>query len=213
MKQILIISYCIVAAASFSVKEVIKTSKPGSFYSTTDGLILSNSQGISKPLTVYGANSNITRQEGMTQGKMDGSGSYFVVYSVPNYNIAPIASNLRFVVVDSEHTTEFGFTAQSAQGFNKDGITVFSNFFFCGNGKTYTSSTTSITADFPRGSPGASSIIITKGWWSLYTEENYQGIVSINHGTRFGPGTRITGLQSANDKVKSIKCFETATGN
>ena len=118
------------------------------------------------------------------------------------------------MIVDCKHTTEFGFTAESAQGFNRDGITVFEHYFFCGNGKSYTSSNPNITQDFPTGKiPGASSIIITKGWWSLYTDTTYNSIVNFNGGTRFGPGTRITGLQGYNDRVKSIKYFETPTGN
>ena len=184
-------------------------------HSTKDGIILSNAEGgASQPMAVYGAQSNISTSCGYTQGKMDGSDSYFVVYSVPNYNCQPTADSTKTAIVDSHHTTKFGFTAQSTQGFNRDGITIFEHYFFCGNAKTYASSCPNITADFtPSTIPGASSIIITEGWWSLYTGENYCNIVTFNGGQRFGPGTRITGLQSFNDKVKSIKCFTTPTGN
>ena len=178
--------------------------------STKDGIVLSSGQGTSQPLVIYGAQPNISASSGYTQGKVDGSGSYFVVYSVPNYNAAnkTTADSTKSVIVDSNHTTDFGFTAQSAQGFNRAGITVFEHYFFCGNAKTYASSNSNITGDFPLSASGASSIIITEGWWSLYTGQNYSNIVTFNDGQRFGPGTRITGLQSFNDRVQSIKRFE-----
>ena len=182
-------------------------------HSTKDGLILSSSQGVSQTQTVYWADSNIPQSNDYTQGKMDGCDSYFVVYSVPNYNNAndPTAYTLT-AVVDSKKTTEFGFTAQSAQGFDKDGITIFEHYWFGGNAKSYTSSTADITEDFPVGEiPGASSFIITKGWWSLYTQKNFEGIITLNAGTRFGPGTRFSGLPKPeyNDQVQSIQCFDT----
>ena len=184
-------------------------------HSTTDGIILADAEGVTQPIVIYGANPSISESSGYTQGKMDGSHSFFVVYSVPEYNTnQPTADSTKTAIVDSHHTVKFGFTAQSTQGFNRDGITIFEHYFFCGNAKTYASSCPNITADFtPSTIPGASSIIITEGWWSLYTGENYCNIVTFNGGQRFGPGTRITGLQSFNDKVKSIKCFTTPTGN
>ena len=83
--------------------------------------------------------------------------------------------------------------------------------FFCGKGKSYDNSNSNITGDFPSGVPGVSSVIITEGWWSLYKSKNYSNIVEFNKQKRFGPGTRITGLQGANDKVQSIRRFETST--
>ena len=171
-------------------------------HTTKDGLMLSNDQGTSQPQTVFGAQPNISASNAYTQGKMDGLDSYFVVYSVPNYFPAGIPA-----IVDSTSAVEFGFTARSVQGFNKEGMTVFHDFFFCGNARNYTSTSEDITGT----SPGASSVIINKGWWSLYTQKNCspESIVAINNATRFGPGIRISGLQSANDKVQSIQYFET----
>ena len=181
-------------------------------HSTKDGIVLSNSSGgVSQPIHVYGAQASIPSSNGYTQSKIDGPASYFVVYSVPDYNNHPHATSTKSAIVDSQNTTSAGFTIESAQGFNKEGIAVFEHYFFCGNGKSYTSSNPNITADFPIGKiQGASSIIITKGWWSLYTGPNYTNIVTFNGGSRFGPGTRITGLQSDNDKVQSIQCFAMA---
>ena len=175
--------------------------------STKDGLIISNDQGKSQPQIVYGSQSSISQSNEYTQGKMDGSDSYFVVYSIPGYNAHGITPAAMPAIVDSTSTVEFGFTAQSAQGFNKEGMTVFQDYFYCGNARNYTSTDLDITGT----SPGASSVIITKGWWSLYTQKNCEpgSIVTINNGTRFGPGTRISGLLSANDRVQSIKFFET----
>lgn len=176
-------------------------------HTTKDGLMLSNDQGKSQPQTVYGAQPNIPVSNAYTQGKMDGSDSYFVAYSVPNYNARGFTREGMPAIVDSTSNVEFGFTARSVQGFNKEGITVFQDYFFCGKARNYTSTTEDITGTLP----GASSVIINKGWWSLYTQKNCSpgSIVTINNGTRFGPGTRISGLQSANDKVQSIQYFET----
>ena len=45
-----------------------------------------------------------------------------------------------------------------------------------------------------------------KGYWSLYTDKNYNGIkISLNGKSEFGPGTRLYSLGPAEDKVKSIK--------
>lgn len=55
-------------------------------HSTTDGIVLYSSTGVSEPKHVYGANPSIPSSNGYTQGKMDGPASYFVVYSVPGYN-------------------------------------------------------------------------------------------------------------------------------
>ena len=182
-------------------------------HSTKNGLILSNNQGLSQTMTVYGDISSISDSK-YEQGKMDGTNSYFVVYSVPNYYDNPTAASTVSTVVDCQDTTRFGFNVKSAQGFDRNGITVFEHYYFCGNGKDYTESNSDITVNFPPNTiPGASSIIITKGWWSLYSQKNYQGLITINAGTRFGPGTRINGLGSVNDKVQSIKHFSTPTGN
>ena len=176
-------------------------------HTTKDGLMLSNDQGTSQPQTVFGAQAYISASNAYTQGKMDGSDSYFVIYSVPNYNASGITPAAMPAIVDGTRAIDFGFTAQSVQGFNKEGMTVFQDYFFCGNARNYTSTSEDITGT----SPGASSVIINEGWWSLYTQKNCspESIVTINNGTRFGPGTRISGLQSANDKVQSIQYFET----
>ena len=178
---------------------------------TKDTIVLSNTEGTSQPMVLNVAHPNIPASSGYTQGKMDGSDSYFVVYSIKDYNDTKGAQSTRTAIVDSQRTTNFGFTAQSTQGFNRDGITLFEHYFFCGKGKTYDNSNSNITGDFPSGVPGVSSVIITEGWWSLYKSKNYSNIVEFNKEKRFGPGTRITGLQGANDKVQSIRRFETST--
>ena len=130
---------------------------------TQDGIVLYNTEGTSQPMAIYGAQPSILASSGYTEGKMDGSDSYFVVYSVPDYNDTAGAQSTRTAIVDSQSTTKFGFTAQSTQGFNRDGITLFEHYFFCGKGKTYANSNPNITGDFPSGGQGASSVIITEG--------------------------------------------------
>ena len=53
----------------------------------------------------------------------------FVTYSVPNYNASGITPAAMPAIVDSTRAIEFGFTARSVQGFNKEGMTVFQDYF------------------------------------------------------------------------------------
>ena len=178
-------------------------------HSTKDGLVLYSSKESVSPQLVYDGNTNIAESAQYTQGKVDGSDSYFIVYGVDKFDVQDLNPSGQRVVVDSNQTTEFGFTARSAQGFDKSGIVLFQHGHFSGQAKLYTKSNPDITGTFPSNSDGGvSSFIVHKGWWSLYTEKNYlSSPVNINRVVRFGPGSRVNLSLESNDKVQSIEYF------
>ena len=176
-------------------------------HSTKDGLVLYSSKEDVSPQLVYNDNVNIGERAKYTQGKVDGSDSYYIVYSVENFNVQNQNVFDTSVVVDSNQTTEFGLTAVSAQGYDKSGIVLFEHGGFCGQGKLYTTSNPDITGTFPPHTKGVSSFIVHKGWWSLYTQKDYSHRMNISGQTKFGPGSRVNIPTDYNDKMESIKYF------
>ena len=165
-------------------------------------IILSGALGSEQ---VYGANRNIPDSSKMTLGKIDGSASFYVVYRDPDYQETNWDAECS-KIVDGSTEIEFGFTARSTQGFDKVGISLFEHIYYCGTGGTFKSSYPDITDSFPAGDRGASSFIVMKGVWALYTEKNYKGIqLSVDRQNEFGPGTRISFINPGNDMVKSVK--------
>ena len=180
-------------------------------HSTKNGLVLySSGEGVS-PSWVCNDSVNISTQLNYTQGKVDGSDSYYIVYSVDNFNTQNQDVFDTSMIVDSNQITEFGLTAVSTQGFDKSGIVLFQNGGFCGQGKLYTTSDPDITETFPPGHAGVSSFIVHKGWWSLYTQKNYNSSeINVSGVTKFGPGSRVNIPTEYNDKLESIKYFPNA---
>ena len=170
----------------------------------SNGIILGSDLGSSDP--IYSSERDIKAECGYNKARVDGSKSFYIVYSKPEFFDTHEHSSTSSVIVDSSCEAPLGFTARSTQGWDKDGITLLEHHWYCGTGRTYTTSTPDITHEFPSGDRGASSIIVMKGYWSLYTDKNYNGIkISLNGKSEFGPGTRLYSLGPAEDKVKSIK--------
>ena len=160
-----------------------------------------------------------------TKGKVDGSNSFYVVYRRKKWDCAKktytvgesgqfqastgkevTAGSTSMLIVDGNAVVDFGFAAQSAQGFAKDGITFFQHDWFCGRARHHTNSIASGT-EFLK---GPSSMIITKGWWTFYKEPNFKGeMLTLNGQTKFGPGIRMGLPPDFCDNVKSIKYSET----
>ena len=138
-----------------------------------------------------------------TKGKVGGSNSFYVVYDQDNWERQTFqVSSTSTVVVDGEAVLDFGFEAQSVQGFTKDGITLFKHYWFCGVSHHFTSSNANVQDLIP----GPSSMIITKGWWTFYNQPNFQGEkMTLNGETKFGPGVRMNLPPEFNDRVKSIE--------
>ena len=168
----------------------------------SDPIVLSGSLGSEQ---IYGARRDIPQSDRMTMGKVDGSKAFYVVYRDPNYQETGWTAESS-KIVDSSRDIEFGFTARSTQGWDKVGISVFEHIYYCGTGETYKSSYPDITGTFPAGGRGASSFIVMKGVWAIYSERNYKGIqIAVDGRNEFGPGSRISFINPANDMVKSIK--------
>ena len=129
------------------------------------------------------------------KARVDGSKSFYIVYSKPEFFDTHEHSSTSSVIVDSSCDALLGFTARSMQGWDKDGIILLEHHWYFGTGHTYTTSTPDITHEFPSGYRGASSIIVMKGYWSLYKDKNYNGIkISLNGKSEFGPGTHLYSL-------------------
>ena len=168
----------------------------------SNAVVLSGTLGSEK---IFGSKRDIPGDNKMTMAKVDGSSSFYVVYREPQYQETGWDSKCS-KIVDSSTEIELGFNARSTQGWDKAGISVFEHIHYCGTGETYRSSYPDITGTFPSGDRGASSIIVTKGMWALYSGKNYKGIqIAVNRQNEFGPGARIPFIEPANDMVKSVK--------
>ena len=171
---------------------------------TKNAIIFTGSLGSSDP--IYGADRNISADYNYQRAKIDGTDSYYVVYREPDYFDYHSHSESSSKIVDQTSDVTLGFPARSTQGWDKTGITLFEHHYYCGTARHYVSSNPDITDEFPSGDPGASAIIVTKGYWGLYTDKNYKGVqIAINGQKEFGPGTKINSLGAAEDRVKSIK--------
>ena len=169
---------------------------------TSNPLVLSGVLGSEQ---IMGAKRDIPARNEMTLAKVDGSTSFYIVYRDPDYQETNwSAENSK--VVDSSAEIELGFPARSTQGWDKVGISIFEHIYYCGTGATYKSSYPDITDTFPPGDRGASSFIVMKGVWALYSGKNYKGIqISVDGKNEFGPGSRITFIHPGNDMAKSVK--------
>ena len=140
-----------------------------------DGIVLSTGV-LSPPLvTVYGANPNIPEIDGYSIGKINGPESYYVVYKSPNFYSSTTADSTQSVIVDSTNRLGFGFVARSVQGFDKDGITVFENYFYCGKARSFTTSVSDIAAQFP---PGTTACTLKV--YQYYCEEWFDCFIRVS---------------------------------
>ena len=155
--------------------------------------------------TVYGHDRDLSADGDFERGKIDGTESYYIVYSTPQYGDGQRGQS---VVVDSRSDVNFGFTARSTQGWKKDGIVVMEHVNYNGTGVPFTHSNVDITPSFPNtsGASGASSFIVMKGVWSLYTGKNNGGTkIEINGVSEFAAGHKEAFVRDANDMIQSIK--------
>lgn len=165
-----------------------------------NAIVLSSELGSLPP--IYGLERDIPENHEITKARVDGSDSFYIVYDKPDFHDESDTNSSSYIV-DTTENVKLEFTARSTQGWNKIGITVLEHAWYCGTGQTYQNSNPDITDAFP---PGASSIIVMKGVWSLYCRKEYGGRkICINGEDEFGPGTRIHYLCDENDRVKSIR--------
>ena len=177
---------------------------------TTNGIILTNPQLGSQ--TIYGADRDIPEKYGYTQARVDGSDSFYIVYDKVDYlQDWPKVKNSAedSVIVDKQSDINLKFVVRSLQGWDKTGITLFEHHYYCGTGATFLSSNVDINQELPTGnSKGASSFIVKKGIWALYTEKNYKGTqIAIEGQNEFGPDTHIPNLYQygLGDRIQSVK--------
>jgi len=174
---------------------------------TTNGIVLTSGVGSQ---TIYGANRDIPAKDDYTQARVDGSDSFYIVYNNVDYLEDPQISHTSHVsvIVDSQSNIGLGFVARSTQGWDKVGISLFAHPYYCGTGATFLSSNADVTEELPASNPyGASSLIVKKGIWALFTEKNYKGTqIAIQGKQEFGPGTNLAYLgDQQGDKIKSVK--------
>ena len=154
--------------------------------------------------TVYGYERDLSKDGEFERGNVDGTKSFYIVYSTPNYGEG--GSNSQSVIVDGQNEVKFGFMAKSTQGWDKVGITVFEHPNYRGTGVTYARTEADVTSSFPpRQSQKISSFIVMKGVWAVYTRKNMRGKrIEIDGQTEFGPGSRIECLQDPSDRIRSV---------
>lgn len=145
-----------------------------------------------------GKERNIPESDGFSRGKLeDNDESFYIVYNQPDFaDYAPssVDDESGMEIFDTDIEAKFiRFNIRSLQGFDKTGIVVFEHQYYNGTGINYTKSDPDISTAFPTmQESGASSFIVSKGVWSLYTEPNYNGVKLSFEGTsEFGPGMRI----------------------
>lgn len=168
---------------------------------TASGLILISSVGPSDPY--YNEKSDVNPKDGYTKAKCNGDRSCFVVYDQKDFG-----EDSKSLIVDDKNEKDMGSSILSFQGYDKEGIILFTHHNYCGKAELYTTDKADISDQFPPGvKPGVSSLVVYKYTWELYTEPNYRGPkISIDGKTSFGPGSRIPFVGgSANDKAMSIK--------
>ena len=83
------------------------------------------------------------------KGRIDGTESYYIVYSTPQYGEG--VSSAQSVIVNSQYDINFGFMARSTQGLNKTGITLMEHPSYRGTGMTVMQTEVDITSSFPTG--------------------------------------------------------------
>ena len=95
------------------------------------------------------------------------------------------------VVVSDTSDVLVGFNVRSFQGFDTTGIVIFEHQFYNGTAINYTRSNPDVSRAFPTNEEGgASSFIVNRGVWSLYTGQNYNGtMLTLEGRSQFTPGT------------------------
>ena len=131
--------------------------------------------------------------------------NYYIVYSTLQYGEG--VSNAQSVIVNSQSDVKFRFMARSTQDWNKTRITLMEHPSYHGTGVTFTHTEVDITSSFPTGQfKGASSFIVMKGVWALYTGKNRGGTrIKINGVSKFGAGYKSEFLGCAGDLFQSIE--------
>jgi len=163
---------------------------------TTSGLILIADNGETDPLY------NEQRHQGgnYTKAKCDGVKSTYIIYENENFD-GTGASQL----VETEEVVDFPQPIRSFQGYNKNGIMIFPDSGYGGQGTLYSQSVKNITGTYPN---GIASIIVRKGEWVLYSGQNFMGTkIEAGDMSTFGPKCEIS-FSAEFKHVKSIKLIE-----
>lgn len=163
---------------------------------TSDGLVLISDLGKADP--IY--NQRETVDGTYTRAKCEGSRSFFVCYDRENFSF-----NSKTLIVESTAERDFGRPIRSLQGYDKQGLVLFTDSNYCGQGSLFTQDDPNILDQFPQGGQGVSSMVVHRGTWAMYSEPNHRGIrISVDGKDSFPPGTRIPSGKF-NDKVRSVK--------
>lgn len=171
-------------------------------HQATNAIILSGKVGKRE---IYGEAREIPTSENYDVGQVDGTDSFYIVYSTTNFGEGASSNKTR--ILDNQSQVNLGFMVRSTQGWDKQGITLLEHYNFCGTGVTYTSSEPDITASFPPGTAkGVTCFIVMKGKWALYTGKDQHGTqITFKGKDIFVPGDKIDLYDTANDMIQSIK--------
>ena len=137
------------------------------------------------------------------------AGTLWVVYTVANWDHEhPGGDQTARIIEPNSATVQVNSPIRSLQGFNVEnpGIIMFEHSQFRGFGDSANNSVP-VLAEFPAGKVnGVSSVIITGGKWSFYTEYNYTGTtIAVDGKEILTPGKYDFAGKVINDLVKSTK--------
>ena len=137
------------------------------------------------------------------------AGTLWVVYSVANWDHDnPGGDQTAKTIEPNSVTVQVNSPIRSLQGFNVENpsVIMFEHSQFRGFGDSTTNSVP-VLAEFPAGKiNGVSSVIITGGKWSFYTEYNYTGTtIAVNGEEILTPGRYDFACKVINDLAKSVK--------
>ena len=99
-----------------------------------NAVILSGSLGSSPP--IYGSDRDIPEDNGFTKGKVDGTDSFYLVYSKPDFH-DNTGNSSTVKIVETTSDVNLGFTARYTQGWDRLGISVLEAYWYGGTGRSY----------------------------------------------------------------------------
>ena len=197
--------FCKPSINSFSKRIIMSKAK----------LILSGEIGTRE---AFGNDRNVAESDALNRCRVQNTNSMYVVYNQPNFSDMPppvndegqvIDDDSGSVVVSDTSDVSVEFNVRSFQGFDTTGIVIFEHQFYNGTAINYTRSNPDISRAFPTNEEGgASSFIVNRGVWSLYTGQNYNGtMLTLEGRSQFTPGTRIQipNNSAPDNKIRSVR--------
>ena len=152
----------------------------------TAGLILMTKDGTQNAMGCE--NQTDVKQENLFGAESDGSKSMYVLYSKADFGGQSITSNCRKVT--------HNLPIKSFQGFDMEGMVLFTSKSCCGKGALLTKSVDDIKED-------VSSFIVMQGKWCLYDQSGSK--VEIDGKDEFGQGKYDWTNKDSSCRVCSIK--------